>query len=222
MLESALHTGTLVVTQNIQTAALQSDSAVIDALRSDTAVIDELTVEPIAGVKGAGFERLNQAPDVIRIDGDVIRLAGRVQVNETDIGTNRQNTVRNAAEITRLTGEVQVNETDIESNRRNIAGNATDITRLTGEVQVNETGINTNRRNISTQRGPRSDTQGRRISALENTPPPPPPPPPPPICSPLWSARLQSTHVAGWGTLILHLAAPAAYLDTRRRKLRCG
>ena len=41
-------TGTLVVAQNIQTAALKSDSA----------VIDELTVEPLTGVKGAGFERL--------------------------------------------------------------------------------------------------------------------------------------------------------------------
>ena len=68
-------TGTLVVAQNIQTAALQSDSA----------VFDELTVEPITGVQGGGFERFNQAPDVVRIDGDVIRLAARVQVNETDI-----------------------------------------------------------------------------------------------------------------------------------------
>ena len=75
MSEYVLTTGTLVVAQNIQTAALQSDSA----------VIDELTVEPLTGVKGAGFERLNQAPDVIRIDDDVIRLTGRVQVNETDI-----------------------------------------------------------------------------------------------------------------------------------------
>ena len=96
-------TGTLVVAQNIQTAALQSDSA----------VFDELTVEPPAGVQGAGFERFNQAPDVVRIDGDVIRLATRIQVNELDIGTN-------AAEITRLTGEVNDNLLSIETNRQNI------------------------------------------------------------------------------------------------------
>ena len=104
-------TGTLVVAQNIQTAALQSGSA----------VIDELTVEPIAGVQGAGFERFNQAPDVVRIDGDVIRLAGRVQVNETDIGSNRQNIADNETDINRLTGEVNDNETAINSNRRNIS-----------------------------------------------------------------------------------------------------
>ena len=96
-------TGTLVVAKNIQTAALQSDSA----------VFDELTVEPLAGVQGAGFERFNQAPDVVRIDGDVIRLTTRVQINEFDIGTN-------AAEITRLTGEVNDNLLSIETNRQNI------------------------------------------------------------------------------------------------------
>ena len=73
-------TGTLVVAQNIQTAALQSDSA----------VFDELTVEPSAGVQGAGFERFNQAPDVVRIDGDVIRLTGEVNDNLFNIETNRQ------------------------------------------------------------------------------------------------------------------------------------
>ena len=171
-------TGTLVVAQNIQTAALQSDSAVFDAL----------TVDPAAGVQGAGFERFNQAPDVVRIDGDVIRLAARVQVNETDIDTNRQNTVRNAAEITRLTGEVNVNETDIAANRQNTARNAAGITRLTGEVNVNESDINSNRRNITAHDG-RLTRHGSRIGALEKTPTPPPPPP---ICSPLWSA-VQST-----------------------------
>ena len=171
-------TGTLVVAQNIQTAALQSDSA----------VFDELTVELPTGVQGAGFERFNQAPDVVRIDGDVIRLAARVQVNETDIGSNRQNIVRNAAEITRLTGEVQVNETDIESNRRNTAANAAGITRLTGEVNDNETAINTNRRNISSQ-GTTLTQHGSDIRALKDAAPPPPPPP---VCSPLLAA-VQST-----------------------------
>ena len=176
-------TGTLVVAQNIQTVALQSDSA----------VIDELTVEPLTGVKGGGFERLNQAPDVVRIDGDVIRLTGRVQVNETGIESNRQNTVRNAAEITRLTGEVNTNETGIESNRQSTARNAAGITRLTGEVNANETDINTNRRNISTQAG-RLSLHGSRIGALENTPPPPPTP----VCSPLLSAVTQQMRGLGY------------------------
>ena len=166
-------TGTLVVEQNIQTAALQSDSAVFDAL----------TVAPAAGVQGAGFDRFNQAPDVVRIDGDVIRLAARAQVNETDIAANRRNTVRNATEITRLTGEVNVNETDIAANRRNTARNATGITRLTGEVNVNETGINANRGRIS-----RNSTSIAQNRAAINRPPPPPPP----VCSPLFSA-VQST-----------------------------
>ena len=154
-------TGTLVVAQNIQTAALESGSA----------VIDELTVEPLTGVKGAGFERLNQAPDVVRIDGDVIRLAGEIQANDTDIESNLQNTVRNAAEITRLTGDVNDNETAINSNRRNISSQGTQLS-----------------------------SQSRRISVLENTPPPPPPPSPinpTPVCSPTLSAATPATHPYG-------------------------
>ena len=170
-------TGTLVVAQNIQTVALQSDSA----------VFDNLTVEPTAGVQGAGFERFNQAPDVVRIDDDVIRLTSRVQVNETDIESNRQNIADNETDINRLTGEVQVNETDIESNRQSNARNAAGITRLTGEVNANETAINANRRNITAQDG-RLTRHGSRIGALENTPPPPSPP----VCSPLFAA-VQST-----------------------------
>ncbi len=173
-------TGTLVVAQNIQTAALESGSA----------VFDELTVEPVTGVQGAGFERFNQAPDVVRIDGDVIRLAARVQVNETDIESNRQNIAENETDINRLTGEVNDNETAIAANRRNTARNAAGISRLTGEVNANETAIATNRRNISSQDG-RIRRNSRDIDALEK-PTPPPPPPPPPICSPLLSA-VQST-----------------------------
>ena len=153
-------TGTLVVAQNIQTAALQSGSA----------VIDELTVEPIAGVQGAGFERFNQAPDVVRIDGDVIRLTSRVQVNETDINTNRQNITVNETEITRLTGEVNDNLFNIEANRQNIDAHGI----LLGEHNL-------------------------AISALESESPSPPPtlPPPPPVCAPLWSQV--NTEMQGMG-----------------------
>ena len=101
-------TGTLVVEQNIQTVSLQSDSAVIDAL----------TVEPADGVQGSGFDRFNQAPDVVRIDGDVIRLTTQVEDNESGIGTN-------AAEITRLTGEVNDNLLNIETNQQNIEDQGT-------------------------------------------------------------------------------------------------
>ena len=49
---------------------------------------------------------------MVRIDGDVIRLTTRVEVNELGIGTN-------ATEITRLTGEVNDNLLNIETNRQN-------------------------------------------------------------------------------------------------------
>ena len=117
-------TGTLVVEQNIQTVSLQSDSAVIDAL----------TVEPADGVQGSGFDRFNQAPDVVRIDGDVIRLTTQVEDNESGIGTN-------AAEITRLTGEVNDNLLNIETNQQNIEDQGT----LLGEHDLAISALNLNR-----------------------------------------------------------------------------
>ena len=127
---------------------------------------------------------------MVRIDGDVIRLTSEVQDNDTDIASNLQNTVRNAAEITRLTGEVNNNDIDIASNRRNTASNAAGLTRLTSDVQRNDSDININRRDITTHSG-RLTRNSRRLSVLENTPPPPPINPTP-VCSPLLSS-VQST-----------------------------
>ena len=167
-------TGTLVVAQNIQTAALQSGSA----------VIDELTVEPIAGVKGAGFERLNQAPDVIRIDDDVIRLTSRVQTNETDIIANRQNITDNETDINRLTGEVNDNETAINANQRSISANQNSIA----------------------SQGRTLARHGSDIHALKN---PTPPPPPPPICSPTLTTAATTTSFFGPA-----ICDKSCYLDT--------
>ena len=55
---------------------------------------------------------------MVRIDGDVIRLTTRVEVNESGIGTN-------ATEITRLTGEVNDNLLNIETNQQNIEDQGT-------------------------------------------------------------------------------------------------
>ena len=99
-------------------------------------------------------------------------------------------------DVIRLTSRVQVNETDINTNRQNIADNETDINRLTGEVNDNETDINTNRQNISSQ-GTTLSRQGRRIRVLENKPPPPPPPPPP-VCNPTLGAVTQQMSGKGY------------------------
>ena len=103
---------------------------------------------------------------MVRIDDDVIRLTSRVQTNETDINTNRQNIADNDADINRLTGEVNDNETAIESNRQSTARSISrnhPPDRRTTPISAR------NRRSIT--------TQGNAISALQNTPPPPPPPP---------------------------------------------
>ena len=103
-------TGTLVVSNELQTPNLEADNAEFDSL----------TVEPADGVIGAGFDRFNQAPDVARIDGDIVQLTSRVGANETNIENNTE-------DIGRLSTEVDNHSTSIENNRTEIAGNSETI-----------------------------------------------------------------------------------------------
>ena len=117
-------TGALVVTGQINSNALQTSSAEIDQLRVDLA----------GGVSGEGFERLNQAPDVVRIDQNIGALSSRVTVNERDIGnntnairSNRQDIRNNLSELVGLKGKVDTNTQAIVVNRRKIDKNSSDI-----------------------------------------------------------------------------------------------
>ncbi len=96
-------TGNLVVAGEIQTASLDADSAEFAAL----------SVAPSDGVSGDGFDRFDQAPDISRIDSDMLGLAQRLSSTESDTQTNRSNIALNSTEISRLTGTVNRNTTDI-------------------------------------------------------------------------------------------------------------
>ncbi len=105
-----------------------------DSLQASSAEFDLLEVEPVDGVSGDGFEKFNQAPDVVRIDTDINRLTSRVTVNEQDIqanmraiASNQQEIRRNFSDIFDLTGRVNVNTAAIASNRQQIDQNTQDI-----------------------------------------------------------------------------------------------
>ncbi len=125
--EVSTTTGDLVVTGNIEANRLQASSA----------ELDQLQIEPHDGVTGAGFNRFNQAPDVLRIDSEINRLSSRVTTNELNIqtntraiSTNRQEIAKNAADIDTLGDQVAVNTEAIERNRQRIAQNSQNILNL--------------------------------------------------------------------------------------------
>jgi len=113
-------TGNLAVAGEIKATSLNADSAEIEAL----------SVMPADGVTGEGFDRFNQAPDIIRIDSDIVGLTRRVSQSESDTQTNRTNIASNAAEISRLTGVANKN--------------ASDVTALTASLAQTNQKINTN------------------------------------------------------------------------------
>ena len=117
-------TGALVVTGQINANALQTSSAEIDQLR----------VEPADGVSGEGFERLNQAPDIVRIDRSIGALSSQVAVNERDIRNNER--------------DIRNNTNAINSNRQDIQNKSPDLVDLIGKVDTNALAIAANRGKI--------------------------------------------------------------------------
>lgn len=117
-------TGNLVVKGKLDAATLDVSSGEFDNIQVDNPV----------GVTGTGFERFNQAPDVVRIDGEIVRLSDRVSANEQtltrhsiQIVNNRDDISRNLSDLVDLTNKVDVNSTRITANRQLISKNANDI-----------------------------------------------------------------------------------------------
>ena len=124
-------TGGLVVNGQINANALQTSSAEIDQLR----------VEPATGVSGEGFERLNQAPDIVRIDQSIGALSSRVTVNERDIrnntsaiNSNRQDIQKKSPDLVDLIGKVDTNALAIAANRGKIDNNSSVVQEITSQT----------------------------------------------------------------------------------------
>ena len=128
-------TGNLVVRGQLEAATLDVTSA----------EFDEINVETPDGVVGTGFERFNQAPDIIRIDGELVRLTDRVSVNKqtlkkhaTAIEKNRGDISQNRSDLVHITNKVKFNSDGIETNRRLIDNNAKDILNTIDRVSAIE------------------------------------------------------------------------------------
>ncbi len=117
-----------------------------DGLQVSSAAINQLRVDPLDGLSGDGFKRLNQAPDVIRIDNEMNSLSSRVTVNagairnnQTAITNNRGEINKNIAEMVDLSATVGNNTRAIASNRRKINKNTSDIAGLDQDTETIET-----------------------------------------------------------------------------------
>lgn len=124
-----------------------------------------LTVNPADGVRGTGFDRLDQSQEVAdnRVD---------IDANQASIATAESNIAINTANIATNTADIETNAAGIATNRGDIATNAADIA--------------TNAANIATNRSTLAG-HATRIGNLENTRPSQPPG----ICTPTRSTVAQ-------------------------------
>ena len=99
----------------------ETDVRVETLAATEVSVSDELQVIAANGVTGAGFDRLDQSADIVRIDGDVVRLSQDIDLNRLAIGQNLADITSNAANTASLQNDVQDNRTRIGSNAREIS-----------------------------------------------------------------------------------------------------
>ena len=112
----------------------------IDATNLETqiaTVSDELQVVEPDGAIGAGFDRLDQLADIVRIDGDVVRLSQDISANTAAIDQNRQDITSNIADVLAL-------QTDVQGNRNQIVSNAANIEDMGIQVDLLKDAMPTN------------------------------------------------------------------------------
>ena len=148
-------TGPGDVVVNTATGSLTATVVTAAELSATTA----LTVDPADGVRGAGFDRLDQSQEV----ADNRRT---IRSNQTSIATNESSINSNASRITSNRNRITTNEGRITSNEGRIASNEGSITSNRNRITSNTSGVTANRNRIASNE---SD-----ISALQNTSPPPP------------------------------------------------
>ena len=129
---------------DVRVENLSATDLTATTLETQTATVsNELQVVPADGVTGAGFDRLDQSPDIVRIDGDVVRLAQDIDLNSRAIDQNAANIASNAADTVMLQLDVQDNRNQIGINAQNINDVGTQVGQLMSDIEDMENGTNT-------------------------------------------------------------------------------
>ena len=158
---------------------LEANTLEANTLEADASTLQSVTVNPPAGVLGAGFDRLDQSADITRIDGTLADHDTRITANAGNIATNTAAIAANLASIT-------TNQGDIATNR--------------GRITANTASINANRARLSAVEAVNSAQDGTlrghlgRIRALERRPVNPPIT----VCTPTEVQLISQMRAAGW------------------------
>ena len=120
-----------------------------------------LTVNPPAGVLGAGFDRFDQSQEVADNRIDIDTNATNIATNTTNIGDNTTNIATNTTNIGDNTTNIATNTANIGTNTADIATNTAGITTNRGNIATNTGNIGTNAANIATNTAGIATNRGR-------------------------------------------------------------
>ena len=131
---------------------LTADTLETTTLTADASTTQSITVNPVAGVRGAGFDRLDQSADITRIDGELADHDTRITANLNSITVN--------------TADIAANRSNIDNNRNNITANRNNIAANRARLSAAE--------GVNSAQNTRLSRHDSRIGALERRPINPP------------------------------------------------
>ena len=107
---------------------LEANTLEANTLEADASTLQSVTVNPPAGVLGAGFDRLDQSADITRIDGTladhdtrITANAGRITANQNAIAANLASITTNQGDIATNRGRITANTASINANRARLS-----------------------------------------------------------------------------------------------------
>ena len=158
---------------------LEANTLEANTLEADASTLQSVTVNPPAGVLGAGFDRLDQSADITRIDGTLADHDTRITANAGRITANQNAIAANLASITTNQGDIATNQGRITANTASINANRA---RLSAVEAVNSSQATTLRRHAY------------EIGQLKNRPVNPPIT----ACTPTHNALSAQMRALGW------------------------
>ncbi len=158
--------------ETLVAAEVQADQLSAENSDLTSSDIDTLTVNPADGVRGAGFDRLDQSADITRIDAEIADHDTRITANLNSITAN--------------TAAIAVNISDIATNRNNITANRNSIAANRARLSTVEA--------LNSAQSTRLNRHESRIGALERRPINPPVT----TCSPTHNQLVATMGALGW------------------------
>ncbi len=121
----SLNSGDIISTGNIEANSVEFAMVTVN---------DILSVDVVNGVQGAGFDRLDQSKDIVRIDGDVLRIGSEINQLSGDVKQNNLNSKQNRKDLVTQSRNTKDNQRNIATNQKDVLNSQRSLASLTARL----------------------------------------------------------------------------------------